>query len=82
MSSFVKTKLKAARDALGKRQYEAARDAAAQVLDYEPDNYNAWVRFLRWDTRLCGSSPISTDSFLFGLVHREDTSFWGWLHWN
>ena len=42
-SSFVKSKLKAARDALGKKQYEAARDAACQVLDYEPDNYNAYV---------------------------------------
>ncbi|KAH7923951.1 TPR-like protein [Leucogyrophana mollusca] len=43
MSSFPKTKLKAARDAIGKKQYESARDAAAQVLDYEPDNYNAHV---------------------------------------
>ena len=41
MSSFAKTKLKTARDALGKKQYEPARDAALQVLDYEPDNYNA-----------------------------------------
>ena len=40
-SSFAKTKLKAARDALGKKQYEVARDAALQVLEYEPDNYNA-----------------------------------------
>lgn len=40
-SSFAKTKLKTARDALGKKQYEAARDAALQVLDYEPDHYNA-----------------------------------------
>ncbi|KAH7915212.1 superkiller protein 3 [Hygrophoropsis aurantiaca] len=43
MSSFSKAKLKAARDALGKKQYEVARDAATQVLDYEPDNYNAHV---------------------------------------
>ncbi|KIK99109.1 hypothetical protein PAXRUDRAFT_588175 [Paxillus rubicundulus Ve08.2h10] len=43
MSSFAKTKLKAARDALGKKKYEAARDAASQVLDYEPENYNAHV---------------------------------------
>jgi hypothetical protein len=42
-SSFAKTKLKTARDALGKKQYEPARDAALQVLDYEPDNYNACV---------------------------------------
>ncbi|KAF9245024.1 superkiller protein 3 [Melanogaster broomeanus] len=43
MSSSTKTKLKAARDALGKKCYEEARDAAFQVLDYEPNNYNAHV---------------------------------------
>ncbi|KAG1761965.1 superkiller protein 3 [Suillus occidentalis] len=43
MSSFAKSKLKAARDALGKKKYEQAREAAAQVLDYEPDNYTAHV---------------------------------------
>ncbi|KAH7888376.1 superkiller protein 3 [Phlebopus sp. FC_14] len=43
MSSFAKSKLKAARDALGKKQYDTARDAASQVLDYEPDNYSAHV---------------------------------------
>ncbi|KAI6121364.1 superkiller protein 3 [Pisolithus sp. B1] len=42
-SAFVKSRLKAARDAIGKKQYETARDAASQVLDYEPDNYNAHV---------------------------------------
>ncbi|KAG2153913.1 superkiller protein 3 [Suillus clintonianus] len=43
MSSFAKSKLKAARDAIGKKKYEQAREAAAQVLDYEPDNYTAHV---------------------------------------
>ncbi|KAG8213777.1 superkiller protein 3 [Butyriboletus roseoflavus] len=42
-SSFAKAKLKTARDALGKKQYDAARDAALQVLDYDPENYNAHV---------------------------------------
>jgi superkiller protein 3 len=41
MSSFAKTKLKSARDALGKKEYEVAREAATQVLEYEPENYNA-----------------------------------------
>jgi len=41
MSSFMKSKLKAARDALGKKDYPTARDSAQQILDYEPDNYNA-----------------------------------------
>ncbi|KAG2113725.1 superkiller protein 3 [Suillus discolor] len=43
MSSFAKSKLKAARDAIGKKKYEQAREAAAQVLEYEPDNYTAHV---------------------------------------
>jgi superkiller protein 3 len=41
MSAFVKGKLKVARDALGKKDYRSAREAAQQVIDYEPDNYNA-----------------------------------------
>lgn len=43
MSAFVKSKLKAARDALGKNENEKARDAALGVLEYEPDNPNAYV---------------------------------------
>lgn len=41
--SLVKTKLKQARESLGKQDYGKARDAAAQALDYEPENYNAYV---------------------------------------
>ncbi|KAG6829553.1 hypothetical protein H0H92_004222 [Tricholoma furcatifolium] len=41
--SFAKSKLKAAREALGKKDYQTACDASSQVLDYEPDNYNATV---------------------------------------
>jgi superkiller protein 3 len=44
MSSFVKAKLKGARDALGKKEYEVAREAAIQILEYEPENYNACVK--------------------------------------
>ena len=43
MSAIVKTKLKAARDALAKKDFEKAKSAASDVLDYEPDNYNACV---------------------------------------
>jgi len=39
--SFAKNKLKLARDALSKKDYAQARDAASQVLEYESDNYNA-----------------------------------------
>ncbi|KAJ7251764.1 TPR-like protein [Mycena haematopus] len=41
--SLVKAKLKAARDALGKKQYAAAKDAAEQALAFDPGNYNANV---------------------------------------
>lgn len=43
MSAIVKTKLKGARDAIAKKDYEKARDAAQQVLEYDPDNYFANV---------------------------------------
>ncbi|KLO19533.1 TPR-like protein [Schizopora paradoxa] len=42
-SPFVKGKLKTARDAIGKKDFNKARDAATDVLTYEPDNYNANV---------------------------------------
>ena len=41
-SPFVKSKLKAARDAIGKKNFDKARDAATDALTYEPDNYNAY----------------------------------------
>jgi len=43
MSSFIKSKLKGAREALGNKDYDKAREAATQILDYEPENYNACV---------------------------------------
>ncbi|THH28528.1 hypothetical protein EUX98_g5655 [Antrodiella citrinella] len=43
MASFVKAKLKNAREALGKKNYESARDAATEVLSFEPENYHANV---------------------------------------
>ncbi|KAK0197963.1 superkiller protein 3 [Armillaria mellea] len=41
--SFVRTKLKAARDFIAKKDFAAARDSAEKVLEFEPDNYNATV---------------------------------------
>ncbi|KAJ7502768.1 TPR-like protein [Mycena galericulata] len=41
--SLVKAKLKAAREALGKKQYAVAKDAAEQALAFDPTNYNANV---------------------------------------
>ena len=43
MSAIVKTKLKAARDAIVKKDWEKARTCSSDVLDYDPDNYNALV---------------------------------------
>ncbi|KXN90207.1 Superkiller protein 3 [Leucoagaricus sp. SymC.cos] len=43
MSSFVKTKLKLARESIGKKDFSAVRDAATQVLEFEPEDYNAHV---------------------------------------
>ncbi|KAF9267372.1 superkiller protein 3 SKI3 [Marasmius fiardii PR-910] len=41
--SIVKTKLKTALESIGKKDYTTAKKAVLQVLDYEPDNYNANV---------------------------------------
>lgn len=43
MSAIVKTKLKAAKEAVGKKDYEKARDASLAVLDYDSENYHAYA---------------------------------------
>ena len=43
MASYVKNKLKAAKEAIGKKDYQASRDAALGVLEYEPENYTAYA---------------------------------------
>jgi len=40
-AAFIKTKLKAARDLIGKKDFQGAYDAASQVLSYDARNYNA-----------------------------------------
>jgi len=42
-SALLKGKLKAARDALNKKDFQSAHDTSLQILEYEPDNYNAYV---------------------------------------
>ena len=39
--SIAKIKLKAAREAISKKDYSRAKDAAQSVLEYESENYNA-----------------------------------------
>ena len=43
MSAIFKTKLKAAREALGKKDFESALSASREVLSFESNNYNACV---------------------------------------
>lgn len=44
MAAFVKSKLKAARDAITKKDFETALSASREVLSFEASNYNACVR--------------------------------------
>ena len=45
MSAIVKTKLKAARDALSNKDWDRAKSAASSALEYDPENYNAYVHY-------------------------------------
>ena len=55
--SFIKSHLKAAREHIGKKDYLTAKKEAIQVLDFEPDNYNAlaacdfYFLYSRWHVR-------------------------------
>jgi len=42
-SAHLKGKLKATRDALNKKDYQSAHDTSLQILEIEPENYNAYV---------------------------------------
>jgi len=55
MAAFVKSKLKAARDAINKKDFNTALSAAREVLSFEPNNYNACVDRLRALSRLRSS---------------------------
>ena len=41
MNAIVKAKVKAVRDALGKKDYEKARKCASDALEFDAVNYNA-----------------------------------------
>lgn len=71
MSAIVKTKLKAAREALAKKDYEKAKSAASDVLDYEPDNYNATV-FLGLALLELGDVEQSEQMFLKAFKSNPD----------
>ena len=43
MNQIVKTKVKNARDALSNKNWEKAKTAASDALEFDPENYNALV---------------------------------------
>jgi superkiller protein 3 len=61
--SLVKSKLKLARDSINRKDFATARDAANQVLDFEPQNYHASV-------------PTTHIFDLMGLNEPSDLCFW------
>ncbi|KAI0063698.1 superkiller protein 3 SKI3 [Artomyces pyxidatus] len=65
-TAFVKNKLKAAREAIGKKDYQTAHDASAQILEYEPDNYNAKV-FLGLSLLELGQVERSEQTYLSAI---------------
>ena len=42
-SAPLRSKLKATRAALDKKDFQSAHDASLKILEYEPDNYLAYV---------------------------------------
>ena len=42
-SALLKGKVKATRDALNKKDFQLAHDTSLQILEYEPENYTAYV---------------------------------------
>ncbi|KAF5386053.1 hypothetical protein D9615_002427 [Tricholomella constricta] len=74
--SFVKSKLKLSRDALAKKDYSTACDAATQVLEYEPENYNANV-FLALTLLELGQYEKSEQTYLRATtLNRENPLAW------
>ncbi|TFK54052.1 TPR-like protein [Heliocybe sulcata] len=63
MASIVKNKLREARDAIGKKDWEKARTHASMVLGFEPENYHATV-FLGLALLELGEYPESEQAFL------------------
>ena len=62
MSKIAKTKLKTAKEAIQNKDFEKARDAALTALEYDADNYFAYVcSDPRWKLQL--------------LIPNEGTSF-------
>ncbi|PFH51986.1 hypothetical protein AMATHDRAFT_2475 [Amanita thiersii Skay4041] len=74
--SFTKSKLKLARDALDKKSYMKAKEAATEVLEYEADNYNAHV-FLALSLLELGEVDKSEQAYRNAInIHPELALAW------
>ena len=64
--SFIKNHLKAARVHIDKKDYLTAKKEAIQVLDFEPENYNALatIRFLLFSLQPLTCKMIVMSSLL------------------
>lgn len=67
MSAIAKTKLKAAREAIAKKDYEKARDVAQQALEYDPGNYFAYVHWKFGGRRRSIHTP--SEGMCFSALH-------------
>ena len=70
--SFIKSHLKAARDYIGKKDYLTAKREAVQVLDFEPDNYNALAAM----QFLFSLQPLTCEIVMYSLV----SPTWNWAN--
>lgn len=43
MSTFAKQKIKAAKESISKKDWVSVKTLASQVIEYEQDNYTAYV---------------------------------------
>lgn len=65
-----KAQLKLARDLIGKKDYRGAHDAAKQVLNYDPSNYNGLV-FLGLASLELGDLKASEDAYQAAIRQNE-----------
>lgn len=65
MAAFVKSKLKAARDALGKKDFNSALAASREVLSLDSKNYNACVPIKFGSTKICIERALLQSSLLW-----------------
>ena len=63
MAQFVKGRLKLTREAINEKKFQVAKDTALQILEYEPENYNAYALYHLIDSKGLFRSSSSETSF-------------------